>query len=71
MITHSECYCKTLVLGFSQILLNKLILINQHNDIFYDAYEYISPDQLIHESSSHDMQALSNIGSSDFETRSL
>ncbi|WP_445668719.1 RAP domain-containing protein [Orientia tsutsugamushi] len=40
-------------------------------DVFYDAYEYIPQDPLTHESSSHDMQALGNIGSSDFETRSL
>ncbi|WP_371253486.1 RAP domain-containing protein [Orientia tsutsugamushi] len=42
------------------------------DDVFYDAYEYIPQDLLTHESSSHyDMQALGNIGSSDFETRSL
>ncbi|KJV74218.1 RAP domain protein [Orientia tsutsugamushi str. TA763] len=42
------------------------------DDVFYDAYEYIPQDPLTHESSSHyDMQALGNIGSSDFETRSL
>ncbi|KJV53588.1 hypothetical protein OTSGILL_0646 [Orientia tsutsugamushi str. Gilliam] len=42
------------------------------DDVFYDAYEYIPQDLLTHESSFHyDMQALGNIGSSDFETRSL
>ncbi|BAG40345.1 repeat-containing protein A_04 [Orientia tsutsugamushi str. Ikeda] len=42
------------------------------DDVFYDAYEYIPQDLLTHESSFHyDMQALGNIGSSDFETHSL
>ncbi|KJV76587.1 RAP domain-containing protein [Orientia tsutsugamushi] len=31
------------------------------DDVFYDAYEYLPQDSLIHESSSHDMQALGNI----------
>ncbi|SPR10827.1 RAP domain-containing protein [Orientia tsutsugamushi] len=41
------------------------------DDVFYDAYEYIPQDPLTHESSSHDMQSLGNIGSSDFGARSL
>ncbi|WP_445668620.1 hypothetical protein [Orientia tsutsugamushi] len=44
---------------------------SQISDVFYDAYEYIPQNPLTHQSSFHDMQALGNIGSSDFETRSL
>ncbi|SPR12704.1 guanosine polyphosphate pyrophosphohydrolase [Orientia tsutsugamushi] len=39
MITYSTCYCKTPVSDFSQILLNKLILINQHTQGYINLYE--------------------------------
>ncbi|KJV85798.1 guanosine polyphosphate pyrophosphohydrolase [Orientia tsutsugamushi] len=39
MITYSTCYCKTPVSDFSQILLNKLIIINQHTQGYINLYE--------------------------------